>query len=203
VLINGENNLTAVADGSYTFENITEDQTVHVTFAINSYTITASAGENGSISPNGIVTVNYGANSEEYIFTPVTGYHIETVLINGENNLTTVADGSYTFENVTEDQTIHVTFTLITNIANITANTKINVYPNPTNGQLRIENYESSMGGIGAYDMTGRVVFTLRTVETRHATSLQSDATTLDISHLPAGVYFLRVGNETVKVVKQ
>jgi hypothetical protein len=52
------------------------------------------------------------------------------------------------------------------------------------------------MGEIGVYDVYGRIV------ETRRATSLQSDAT-LDISHLPAGVYFLRVGNGTAKVVKQ
>jgi hypothetical protein len=77
----------------------------------------------------------------------------------------------------------------------------LQVYPNPTSGQLRIENYEAAMGAIGVYDVIGRVVHTAN-VETGHATSLQSDAT-IDISHLPAGVYFVRIGNSTAKVVKE
>ena len=47
---------------SYTFNNVTANHTIAASFAINTYTITASAGANGSISPNGAVTVNHGAN---------------------------------------------------------------------------------------------------------------------------------------------
>jgi hypothetical protein len=54
-------------------------------------------------------------------------------------------------------------------------------------------------------DPCGRPFFLF--VETGRAPSPQSDGapntTTLDISHLPSGVYFLRLGTETVKVVKQ
>ncbi|GHT16986.1 hypothetical protein AGMMS4956_20250 [Bacteroidia bacterium] len=40
-------------------------------------------------------------------------------------------------------------------------------------------------------------------VETRHATSLQGGNITINISHLPAGVYLVKVGNRVAKVVKQ
>ena len=42
---------------SYTFSNVTANHTIAATFAINTYTITASAGSNGSISPSGPVSV--------------------------------------------------------------------------------------------------------------------------------------------------
>jgi hypothetical protein len=165
------------------------------------FTITASAGSNGSISPSGITNIYCGTNYI-FTFTPNAGYRIERVLINGENNPTAVADGSYTFENVTKDQTIHVTFTNVIGINDYeTASTTYVVLPNPTTGQLRIINYESSMEEIGIYDVMGRVVFT--TPLFRSTPPTEGNITTLDISHLPAGVYYLRIGTETAKIVKQ
>ena len=38
---------------SYTFTNVTANHTIAATFAIDTFTITASAGANGSISPSG------------------------------------------------------------------------------------------------------------------------------------------------------
>ena len=49
---------------SYTFTNVTANHTIAATFAINTYTITASAGANGTISPAGTVSVNYGAEPD-------------------------------------------------------------------------------------------------------------------------------------------
>src|SRR5215831_16987325 len=46
------------------------------------YGITASAGANGSISPNGVTTVNSGA-SQSYTITPDPGYHVADVLVDG------------------------------------------------------------------------------------------------------------------------
>ncbi|MBK7368474.1 MAG: hypothetical protein IPJ04_11330 [Candidatus Eisenbacteria bacterium] len=47
---------------SYTFTNVVENHTIVANFAIDTYTITASAGANGSITPSGAVTVNHGAD---------------------------------------------------------------------------------------------------------------------------------------------
>ena len=47
---------------SHTFENVTADHTIAATFEINTYTIAATAGENGSIDPSGDVEVQHGAS---------------------------------------------------------------------------------------------------------------------------------------------
>ena len=48
---------------SYTFTNVTAGHTISATFAINTYTITATAGANGSIAPAGDTGVNSGGTS--------------------------------------------------------------------------------------------------------------------------------------------
>ncbi len=93
---------------TYTFTNVTADHTISVTFEkdIINHTITSSAGPNGSISPNGSVTVEEG-NDETFTITPDAGYHVADVLVDGvsQGNIDT-----YTFTNVTADHTISVTF---------------------------------------------------------------------------------------------
>ena len=77
-------------------------------------TITASAGEGGTISPEGNVVVGKGAD-KTFTMTPDAGYSIDQVLVDGEAvDLATIIanDGtaSYTFEDVQGDHTIEVTF---------------------------------------------------------------------------------------------
>ena len=70
------------------------------------YSITATAGANGKISPSGIVEVTEG-NRQEFIITAQNGYEIDSLKIDG-TEVTAVA--SYIFENVTVAHTIEVTF---------------------------------------------------------------------------------------------
>ena len=74
---------------------------------------------------------------------------------------------------------------------------KLVVYPNPTKGQLTIDNGQLTIGDIEIFDIYGRNIYSF-TRSLAH-----SSTTNIDISHLPAGIYFLRMGGETVKVVKQ
>lgn len=69
------------------------------------YTITATAGTNGSISPAS-VTVNSGDNTT-FTITPNDGYKIESLKVDDTDE--TVAS-SYTFTNVTASHTIAATF---------------------------------------------------------------------------------------------
>ena len=66
VLVDG---VSVGAVTSYTFTNVTANHTIAASFAIDTYTITASAGANGTISPTGAVSVNYGAN-QTFTITP-------------------------------------------------------------------------------------------------------------------------------------
>jgi hypothetical protein len=70
------------------------------------YTITASAGTGGTISPSGSTSVNAGG-SQTYMISANSGYTISGVSVNGSS---VGAVSSYAFNNVTSNQTIVVTF---------------------------------------------------------------------------------------------
>ncbi|GEM_PF-3025177 len=85
------------------------NKTVTANLVINTYTITASAGVNGSISPSGATTLNYG-QSQTYTITANTGYKIKDVLIDSASQ---GAVSSYTFSNIQANHTITASFELI------------------------------------------------------------------------------------------
>ena len=70
------------------------------------YTITASASQGGSISPNGSVSVAKGAD-QKFTITPSEGYEIADVKVDGQS---VGKKTEYTFENVTAEHTIAATF---------------------------------------------------------------------------------------------
>ena len=70
------------------------------------YTIKATAGVNGSISPSGNVSVREGRD-QTFTITPNKGYAVAKVLIDSKN---VGAVKSYTFENVKKNHTIEVVF---------------------------------------------------------------------------------------------
>ena len=80
----------------------------------------------------------------------------------------------------------------------------LRVYPNPVNGELHIGYAicDNAICDIVIYDLMGRRV---ATVETGRAPSLQSTSpeTTIDVSHLMPGIYFLKIGEKTAKFVKE
>jgi len=75
--------------------------------------VTASAGQYGTISPNGTVDIEYGSNVT-FAITPDTGCRVADVLIDGGSVGIT---NSYTFENVTTNHTIGANFAGISGIA--------------------------------------------------------------------------------------
>lgn len=70
------------------------------------YTIKATAGANGTISPAGWCSVVENG-SQTFTFTPDKGYTVAKVLVDGKS---VGAVKSYTFKNVTKDHTIEVIF---------------------------------------------------------------------------------------------
>ena len=72
----------------------------------DTYTLTASAGSGGTISPSGSITVNKGL-SKSFTITPNSGYAIANVLIDGKS---VGAVSSYAFTNVSSNHTISASF---------------------------------------------------------------------------------------------
>ena len=92
---------------TYTFSNVTANHSISATFAAVTYTITASAGANGSISPSPSATVNSGA-SQTFTITPNAGCKVATVTVDGTALSSPIT--SYTFSNVTANHSISATF---------------------------------------------------------------------------------------------
>ena len=92
--------------------NLSDWHLVHLgQFAIGevtSYTITASAGANGTISPSGAITIKHG-RSITFTFTPIAHYHVGDVLVDG---VSVGAPTSYTLSSVTASHTISVSFAI-------------------------------------------------------------------------------------------
>jgi hypothetical protein len=100
---------------SYTFYNVTANHTISVNFAQNTlttYTITATNGANGAISPSGLITLKSGTN-QIFTITPNTGYEITDVLVDG---ISKGKENNYTFSNITANHTIEASFSLISNV---------------------------------------------------------------------------------------
>ncbi|MCQ2283743.1 MAG: T9SS type A sorting domain-containing protein, partial [Bacteroidales bacterium] len=68
------------------------------------------------------------------------------------------------------------------------------VYPNPTNGKLRIENGELTIEGVEVYDVYGKLLQTV---------SVNDVAADLDVTRLPAGLYFARIRTDNGVVTKR
>ncbi|GHT14892.1 hypothetical protein AGMMS4956_13660 [Bacteroidia bacterium] len=73
----------------------------------------------------------------------------------------------------------------------------LQIYPNPTtNGELRIESGELNAGDkVEIYNVNGALVLSVP--------STGSGINSINIGHLPAGVYIVKAGNKVAKVVKQ
>jgi len=71
----------------------------------------------------------------------------------------------------------------------------LNLYPNPTTGELKIDNGELTINNIEVFDIYGRKILS------NHLITLSSHQK-IDISHLQSGIYFLKVGNKIGRVVK-
>ena len=158
----------------------------------------------------------------------IRGYHvfrngtrITSEMLTGTTYLDeNLPDGTYEYfvrayyeEGCPSDSSNHVMGTIIIDgIETITNDgLRITVYPNPANDELRITNYELRIENVEIFDLMGRVVYTVETRLLRQAqqplASLQKSPLGLDISHLPSGMYFIRIttdkGMITKKLVKR
>jgi hypothetical protein len=65
------------------------------------------------------------------------------------------------------------------------------------NGQWTIQNSEFKIQNLAVYDISGRLVIL------KNLNDHKADAITIDVSHLPRGVYIIKVAGKTGKFVKK
>ncbi len=94
---------------SYTFSNVTANHTIDASFTLlGPYTITASAGPNGQITPAGSISTACGTNVP-FLIAANACYHVADVLVDG---VSVGAVTNYTFNNVTTNHTIAASFAI-------------------------------------------------------------------------------------------
>ena len=94
-----------------------------------------------------------------------------------------------------------ITATKYVGIAEVDNYLSLRVYPNPTDGKLYLSTkgriqYAPTTTTIELFDVVGMNVGAYRIRPTE-------EETVIDISHLSAGLYFLKVDNKVIKVVKE
>lgn len=138
--------------------------------------------------------VPVACNEDEDFFNDVRNFEVELqtspgieyrMLVDGFNDSITVADGEFCLE---------ITRVYPTGIEGAAEVPTIEIYPNPTNGQINWTGINTRTAQL--FDNTGRMVF-----------SAQKSSGSLDMSNLPAGFYMLRLQTETgvftSKIMKQ
>jgi hypothetical protein len=119
--------------------------------------------------------------------TPLSGFQFVQWSDGNTDNPRTLA--------VTQDTVFTATFGIITGIDG-TQTTALALYPNPVRDELFISGI-SGDAMIIITDLSGR------TVEVKNFSPLQTGEISINVSHLAKGVYLIKVGNVTGKIVKE
>ncbi|MCC5921689.1 MAG: T9SS type A sorting domain-containing protein [Cyclobacteriaceae bacterium] len=129
-------------------------------------------------------------------------WYLDGALIEGatNNRLTTEASGSYTTQVTVDDCVSEMSeaFVSVVTSTNEGILSKLTVYPNPTNGMVHLKASAAEITTLQLYDMSGSAQVT--------QLKQQAAQASIDISHLPFGVYILKValGDEVhqIRVIK-
>jgi hypothetical protein len=188
--------LTATASSGFSFVNWSENGEIvsteaNYTFTVNCersfvaefsqglfYTISASAGAGGTISPEGDVMVLPGED-KTFTMLPNSGCRIQRVLVDG---MDVGPVESYTFRSVNENHSIRVQFSGLGVDDNVSLDLK--VYPNPANDIINVE----------SPNMKQVLVFNLFGIQIE-SKDVNDDHTIISTCNLSQGTYILKVEN--------
>lgn len=74
-----------VDNRQYTIENITENTSIEIEFQLITYTITATAGAGGAITPSGVISEVAHDSDRQFVIIADNGYKIDRITVNGED----------------------------------------------------------------------------------------------------------------------
>ncbi len=144
--------------------------------------ITATAGDNGKITPAGDVAVPMGKN-QTFKITPNEGYHIQDVKVDRES---VGAVKEYTFKDVTKPHTIHATFARNSSGGSSRPSTPTVTIPDDVPTGLNGKDHYAYIIGYGNNDVrpqnnitraeVATIFFRLLTDETREANMTKSNS---------------------------
>ena len=225
VFVDGTSSPEAVENGYHTFVNVTQDHTIHVTFipaVVEVLSITISP-KTITLQPNVIqqftVVVETVGGADESVEWQVTGNESDDTYIDNYGWLMvgsaetaetlTVRVTSLFNGNFWDEATVTVQHVGIHDVQTH-GRASQHVYPNPTTGVFFVRHcgldpqspQNKGMlkqvqhdAALEIFDITGRIVH-------RVPCTVNREPFTVDITHLPNGIYFIKIDNETIKIVK-
>ena len=162
----------------------------------DSWLCLSTADQGGTIEPLGYATAPWG-DSIEYIIRPNGGYKVHRLTYDTRvvlaSRLTPRGDGSFSYKVAAAEGLHHIKamFNRNNSIEQASENA-VTAYPNPTSGLLTVACTPGS--SISLYDTRGSRVM--------HLTA-RSENNTIDMQHMPKGIYILHCDKSIVKVVKK
>jgi hypothetical protein len=137
-----------------------------------------------SVNPNGTLDTNFNHTGmftcDNFIFNDMKLQGTNKLILGGSSN------GNFSLVRLNIPYEVSV---------KETPNTEINIFPNPTTGELRVVSSEYRVVSIEVFDVYGRVITSHYSLLTTHYS--------IDISHLQAGIYFVKINTEAGEVVKK
>ncbi len=167
----------------YTFENVTADgHTIHATFDIHTYDVEISAEGNGTVEPEGMVTVDHG---EDVIitFTPDEEHHLADIQVNGESVDQEEVVNEFLLIDITSDMTVHGIFDYSTSIDIVEDHPELQIYPNPAQDYVTVSADERIMN-IRLFNTIGQKMIHV---------NADGYEEVIDLSGLQNGMYLLQV----------
>ncbi len=177
----------SIEGNTYVFENVTEDHYIYVSFRPLAFVITATAGENGIITPSGETEVLQGGE-QTFTLIPDIGYMVDSVFVDDE--YVEVLNNMFTFTDVQSAHAIHATFRHISVAIDEVAVGEVSLYPNPNNGNFTLELVGVNAQEYAIYDISGRII---------ESNAVSSPVINFDMQ-LSTGTYFIRItaGKEVI-----
>lgn len=108
VILDGTDVTSEVKDSVFVLSNVVSGHSVRVEFEVITYTVTVTAGENGSADPTTSV-VEYG-KSLKIVFIPEPGYRTSYLTINGGDRIVPDDRTNYVIDDIIEDKAVEVFF---------------------------------------------------------------------------------------------
>ena len=172
--VNWEENDEVVSDNPYSFV-VERNRVLYANFKTNtssSYYISASAGANGSIIPQGDIEVSAGG-SQTFSIAPNFGCRISNVFVDGVD---LGPKETHTFPNVNANHTIIALFSGWG--VEEDSSTQVDMFPNPAKDYVVVEG--SDVAEIQFYNLIGEKVIDVNGY---------SDVITISTGNLPSGTY--------------
>ena len=183
VMVNSTDITADVVDGKYTIDNTTEDVTLEVTFKEQIFAFTLKCSEAGAFKKK----VKYGEVAE-FEIQPSSNWTISSITFNGTDVTNELVENTYTTPAITCDSELNVVFVTSESSIYSVYNTS-DVVVSASQQTIHIKGLEENTP-VAVYNTNGQLYHS--------ATATDYD---ININMSKEGVYLVKVGNKTFKVI--